>query len=355
MSQINYQAILDTYRQLHQQANAANEQRYQQIIGELQATNSRVGQTYDDAMGLLSTLGDSERERIDMGKVRQQGQTEQDLISRGLGNTTIRQSALRGVEDDAQRAHQSVTEQVGRQQAGMLQARAGAEERGGQFLGSMMERRTDQAPDMNRLTSLLQQAGYADAANGDGKSNVFTGLSANARAGRDAFGNVMGGGGSGGSSGGPSFGERGGGGGGRGGSGAEVIRNSSARSAAGYSGGGFGGAGSAGGGGGAASTAGGGGGNAFDNMFLGQDVYSGGGTIGQYSGDGSVMLNEGQNLLGLDGEIDSNRISTEQGGTADTGSGDAVKKCIQDGLRQAGDFCMDGCRKRIRERCEGGG
>jgi len=186
--QFDYQAILDTYRQLHDQANAANEQRYQDILTRDAANQERVGATYGQAFDLLENLGESQAERIEIRGTRDFAQAEQDLISRGLGNTTIRESVRRGVGEDVARGQRELTEQVGRQKAGVLQARAGAEERMGAGRTGIMERRTDQGPDLGSLYGLLSQAGAGAGAQEAAGQTIFTGLSANARAGLDAFG-----------------------------------------------------------------------------------------------------------------------------------------------------------------------
>ena len=188
--QFDYQSILDTYRRLHEQAN---ETRYQDILTRDAANQDRVGATYGQAFDLLENLGESEREQVDIRGIRDFASSDQDLTTRGLGNTTIRDSVRRGVGEDVDRSKRAITEQEGRQKAGVLQARAGAEERMGQYATSFMERRTDQGPDVNLLADLMSQAGAGQGLSDAASSTVNTGLSANARAGRDAFGQEMGG------------------------------------------------------------------------------------------------------------------------------------------------------------------
>jgi hypothetical protein len=202
MSQINYASVLAEYRRLHEEANKANEDRYKGILDQIGATQDRVGAIYDDAQGLLADLGQTDRRRIDETRQQAMAGSDQDLISRGLGNTTIRQSIQRGISSDAERAQQSVTEQTGRQRAALLQGLAGTEERSGQMLASMMERRSDIGPDMGSMLQLMQQAGQADGLGGNqGRSTINTGLSTNARAGMTATGGGGSGGGMSGASG----------------------------------------------------------------------------------------------------------------------------------------------------------
>jgi hypothetical protein len=185
--QFDYQQILDTFRRLQEQANQANQSRYDQILQTIGQTSGQVGGTYDKIGSLIQDLGNAQRGRIEQGRLRAMATNEQDLINRGLANTTIRSTTQRGISEDASRLEAELQEQINRQQADVLQQRAASQERLGSFLASMMERRSDVGPDANLVADLLRQAGESEA--GAKPRNIQTGLSANARAGRDVFGN----------------------------------------------------------------------------------------------------------------------------------------------------------------------
>jgi len=110
-------------------ANSANEQRYQQSIGLL--------------------AGQGQASKSDALRQRNEGfgQDTQSLIDRGLGNTTVLDSSRRRRDEDLQRANQRIDESVADRISGAV------------------ERRTDQAPDYGLLTSLLQQQSSATAQN----------------------------------------------------------------------------------------------------------------------------------------------------------------------------------------------
>lgn len=199
---INYRDILNTYEQLQNEANAANQRRYDQLLGTI-----RGGR--ESTMGLLEGLGDSELGRIDQRREQERGRSEQDLISRGLGNTTIRESVLRGVEDDAGRLRNELTEDVSRQKAGVEQNFTA-------MLAQAIEGRTDRGPDLGAMAQLMQMAASEPG------GTLHTGMSANARAGRSAFGT-------------PSrYFNRGGGGGGGGGQGFTPATGTSGGSTSGF-------------------------------------------------------------------------------------------------------------------------
>jgi len=357
--QFDVDSILQTYRDLHDQAFQANQTRYDDIIGQIGQTSDQVGGSYDQAFNLTQTIGDAERERIGMGETRALASSEQDLISRGLGQTTIRESARRGVRDDASRARNELQESIARTQAGVVQNRAGSEERLGGMLASFMEKRTDAYPDLGMMAQLLEQYGQGVGAGGEGPQNLFTGLSANARAGRDAFGNPIGGQTSfvSGAAAAPTFGQRGAGGGG-GGTGATTVYGAGGGAGGGARGG-------AGGGnaqpiqaateqsaarlvqGGQPDPAGAGvGGSAFDQMFVGQPVWgdaSGGqANLGTYAGGGELSS---VNLLDQMGNVDMDRVEMLEGGGA-TGAG-AQGASGADG--QSGGAGVDPARRRQLE------
>jgi len=103
-------------------ANTANETRYQGILDQY----SNLGQAG------MTRIGQQEQQAMASGT--------QDLASRGLGNTTIRGSMARGVASDAELARQQLGESVATQKAGV------------------MERRTDEGPDLAMFSNLLQNA-----------------------------------------------------------------------------------------------------------------------------------------------------------------------------------------------------
>lgn len=187
MSAFNITDIIKRFEAAQLAANKANEDRYQQILSS------------------LSGQGAAARRRVDQQATQAGGAADQDLISRGLGNTTIRQSVQRGVASDKELANQSIDEQV----AGM---RAG-----------VMERRNDEGPDLSMYANLIQAASAAGDPNRRTQAFIGRGVPA---------GGIGGGGGGGGSSGGGSFGGgRGGlirfgegGGGGGGGTDASIVR-----------------------------------------------------------------------------------------------------------------------------------
>lgn len=142
-------------------ANAANEQRYQQSLATLQTARQRMTSLFASARGLLATSGRQAGMDIDVGARRLQAQTTQQLMTSGLGGTTVRGAMARGIETDRTAAQARLAEGVGAQQAGLLTQQAGAEMGGAQALTGLMGQKQDIGPDFGRYASLTQAAARA--------------------------------------------------------------------------------------------------------------------------------------------------------------------------------------------------
>lgn len=162
MSTINFDSVLARFEQQQQAANAANAERYDALLAAISDLGSQTGQTYDAALGDIENLGTAARERVRQQRTRASGQAEQDLISRGLGNTTVRQSVQRGIASDAELAQQNIDEQVGAQRSGIRQGLAGNQLQVGSMLANAIQGRNDVGPDLGLYAQLLQAAAAGD-------------------------------------------------------------------------------------------------------------------------------------------------------------------------------------------------
>lgn len=96
----------------------------QQLMQQAQAGQNAREKQYADLnanilgpKGYLSQLGTTGENRIKQDTANQRGAAEQDLTSRGLGNTTIRSSVLSGINRNAEQERQSLGESVAGQKA----------------------------------------------------------------------------------------------------------------------------------------------------------------------------------------------------------------------------------------------
>lgn len=161
---INFSDIIKQIEAAQTEANRANQERYQQILSTLGGLEQQVSGRYTAAAGELSKLGQAGRTRIGTQATKAVAATEQDLITRGLGTSTIRMTAQRGIMSDAERARQELGEGLAAQRAGLLERRAGTEMQLGAMRAGVMERRADIGPDLSMFASLLQAAAASEKA-----------------------------------------------------------------------------------------------------------------------------------------------------------------------------------------------
>jgi hypothetical protein len=119
----NLQAIIDRFSKSQAMANKANEARY----GQLLAGADQFGQSAMNANAQLTT--------------QEQARSGSSLISRGLGNSTIVDSVRQGNARQGQYRAQDINERVLANKQGII------------------ERRTDQQPNLSLLAQLLSRQG----------------------------------------------------------------------------------------------------------------------------------------------------------------------------------------------------
>lgn len=150
-----------------QRANVANRRRYRQLMRYMGTLRKQViTGGYGAASKLLGRMGAIGRARIGETFAKERAGAEQDLISRGLGGTTIRTGVRRGIASDEEQALQELSERMYGQRAGLLERRAGAEMQLGGMRAGIMERRTDAGPDVGMYAGLMKAAGAAGGAGG---------------------------------------------------------------------------------------------------------------------------------------------------------------------------------------------
>lgn len=185
------QDIITQMQEAQTGANEANLQRYQEMMGGFEGLGVAAGERqqqimeqlggvgeaaearHEQMMAQMEGLGTAGRARIQRETAQRQAGATQQLISRGLGSTTITSAIERGVAREGEIATQELEERVAGQKAGVIgqmqgleaqlgMQRVGAMERGGaaatqlgvQKLGAM-ERRTDLGPDMGQFANLI--------------------------------------------------------------------------------------------------------------------------------------------------------------------------------------------------------
>ena len=123
---INYDDIIRQIEGAQKKANDANLARYRDLLAHIDSLGQQVGSagTYGQAESYIQNIGNAARQRIAQTGIQQKGLADQDLISRGLGNTTIRTSAMRGIASDTERQMQAADEMEMTAKAGLMERRA---------------------------------------------------------------------------------------------------------------------------------------------------------------------------------------------------------------------------------------
>ena len=140
-----YQGLAGEYQKKLNEANAANEARYQQILGGYDALHGRV-------TGDLANVGAMERKDINRQYNSMGADVYQKLVNRGFGNSSLLATMRMGTERERSDA-------MARSYERAAQMRANADMQITQGKLGAIERRTDLAPDPQQLINLSQGLG----------------------------------------------------------------------------------------------------------------------------------------------------------------------------------------------------
>jgi hypothetical protein len=138
-------------------ANTDSLKQYKNLMQMSKGVQTRALGDYDQAAALQQGMGNTQMNQINQAETKSKGQSEQDLISRGLGNTTVRSSVNRGIEADATNARNSVAEAVANAKSGLATQRAGAEESLGNMRINSLLSRQNVPPNAQMYAALIQQ------------------------------------------------------------------------------------------------------------------------------------------------------------------------------------------------------
>jgi hypothetical protein len=188
--------ILDQISQARDSANAANERRYGQLLNlskrrmrTLNAGLNRSQGTLERRVGetqaLLESSGRGAKRDIRREGAEAGAQTTQQLINSGLYNSSTSFAMQQRQRESTGRQIEDVEERVSSQKAGTLAQTlgdlAGFQERAGAARSAtiadkqgIIERRTDQQPNMDLYAQLLQAFGQGQGAQG-GRSQTTIG------------------------------------------------------------------------------------------------------------------------------------------------------------------------------------
>lgn len=172
------QSLMQQLQSSTDQANKDSLAQYQNLLRSVSNTSKSVlgpGGMFSQAQGLMANAGQSQMQQLKLQQQHDLGAADQSAVSRGLGNTTIRQGMLNGVNTGAQLAQNNLTEGINTQKAGLLTQEAGAAENLGNLNANAITARQNQAPDMSTYMNLLMALGRGGGGGGNGSVTSYLG------------------------------------------------------------------------------------------------------------------------------------------------------------------------------------
>lgn len=151
--------------QLQSSSDAANKDslaQYQNLLKSVAGSTSAItgpGGYFAQAQKLQAGNGAAEMQQLKNQQKSDLGQAAQSSVDRGLGNTTIQQGMLNGVNQSSQLAQNSLTEGINNQQAGLLTQEAGAAQNLASLNANAITAKQNQSPDLSMYLNLLQSLG----------------------------------------------------------------------------------------------------------------------------------------------------------------------------------------------------
>ena len=154
----SYGSMADEYQTQLDEAKAANERRYEDILGGYE-------KRYSGAMSTLEGLGGQQRADLDREYTELGSKQQQNLASRGLAGTTLAPTLAQGLAGKRTEAMTRLNESLKRERLGYD---TGLSQDTLQF----KERRTDAYPDLNQMQQLayMRGQGQGQAGGGGGRS-----------------------------------------------------------------------------------------------------------------------------------------------------------------------------------------
>jgi hypothetical protein len=160
---LDLQNLIDQFTQGSGASNKASLRQFRNLMKSARRTKKDVMGLYPKMMGLTDTFGQSGMADIEQARMNERGGVLQDMVSRGLGNTTIRSTMLAGADQNALRAQQNLGESVNRQKLGILQDRAGMRLNLGNLMSNAIQSRENTGPDLSAYMAILQQLAASQA------------------------------------------------------------------------------------------------------------------------------------------------------------------------------------------------
>lgn len=120
------------FQSFMREQNKLSQARNQQMMTGLRESQERARQGFARARTQLEGSAASSMQRLQEQGERSMGSAEQDLISRGLGNTTVRTNVRRGISADVERGGTDIQSMLAQQMSNLSGQEAQFEMQAGQ-------------------------------------------------------------------------------------------------------------------------------------------------------------------------------------------------------------------------------
>lgn len=160
------QQLIQTLSQGTADANKAGMAQYTNLLNAVKGGSSAAMGMYKQAGQQIDNFGASQKQDIEQTRLNERGQDTQDLIGKGLGNTTILNNMLGGADTRATRANTNLGGTIAGMKSGLLTQQAGAKIDLTRLMGDSILSKQNTAPDMGMILSLLQSLGGTGGGSG---------------------------------------------------------------------------------------------------------------------------------------------------------------------------------------------
>jgi hypothetical protein len=158
LTSFNPMSISNQLTNYQNQANQANNQRYNQALGVMGQGQDSTNSLYNQARSDISGIGQQALGRIDLNLQNQLGGVQQNAISRGLNDSTVAQTMTYMPERQAADARQGVAEMQAQLASGLDTSQAASQHQYANDTAGIIASRNDMPPDMGAYANLMESA-----------------------------------------------------------------------------------------------------------------------------------------------------------------------------------------------------
>jgi hypothetical protein len=147
-------------------ANKAGMAQYTNLLNAIKGGSKSAMNMYNQAGKQIANYGASQKGEIEQTRLNERADVTQDMIGKGLGNTTILPTMLGGADTRATKANINLGDSIAGMKSGLLERKAGMQVDLTKLLGDSILSRQNQGPDMGMYLNLLQSLGMGGGGSG---------------------------------------------------------------------------------------------------------------------------------------------------------------------------------------------